>query len=478
MSDIVRQIVDRAGLEPRPTFRAELEAQVDEALRSPDGHEPFGDGFDPDHDQVGRMRRRLLLAVLASAAVLAVAAVVTTNHRDEVVTTPGTSPAPTSSAPTPTVTLPATAPPGPAPTTATPAPTTAATTIPPAATTVVAPPVDRSKFAPTSVTFVSTTKAWALGQDCGQPSCPSLSLITSDDRGATWHEVTGTPKVTDDRQTGSAGVRFANPRVGYLFGGGLWSTHDGGRTWSAVTISGSEAGAEVAAVGAANGVVHVVLAAGDGFRIASSPEDRDAFHDASVVVPYGGGPVPSAQLVLQHAAGWVLENDRTVVDGARLVNGAWSSWTPPCTAVGGPATLAASSPRDMVAVCQEGIWGGPSTPATRLYISSDGGVTFVPSGTPLPLASQSGVPAAATPAVGTVVVAAALASGAPALYATFDGGQHWGTVWTGNGTARWSDLGFTSVDQGVAVLQHDDGSGDMLMTSDGGRHWRSLGFGR
>jgi photosystem II stability/assembly factor-like uncharacterized protein len=71
-------------------------------------------------------------------------------------------------------------------------------------------------------------------------------------------------------------------------------------------------------------------------------------------------------------------------------------------------------------------------------------------------------------------VAGADQSGAPILVATFDAGQTWSTVWTGSGSAQWNDLGFTTVDQGVVVLGHDDGTADLLMTTDGGHTWAAV----
>jgi hypothetical protein len=469
MPDIIRQVLDRAGLEPATPFREELEARVDEALRSPEGADPFGEGLDPDdHDEFGRrLRRRVLLAVLASAAVIAVAVVITVRDRDRVVTTPGTVPAPTSVAPTPTATLPATV--APAPTTAVPAPMT---TTPTPATS--GPVVDLSSFSPSSMTFVSPTRAWALGGDCGQLSCPKASLLSSDDRGQTWRPVNPPPARLDQAGTDAVhAVRFANDHDGYAFGGALWSTHDGGASWTRVGVPGSTSGTEVVALEVASHVTHAVISAPDGFRVMSSPDDHDAWHLASIVLPYGGGPVPSAQLVLNHDAGWLLENDRVVTAGARLVNGTWSAWTPPCVNGGGPATLAASDASNVVAVCQEGIWGGPSTPETRLFASTDGGATFAAASGHLADPTALDVTAAATPAAGTVVV-----GGRDGLHGTFDGGRTWTTVWNATGGVTWSELGFTTKQQGVAVVEAEGGRGEVLLTMDAGHHWNPVSFGR
>jgi photosystem II stability/assembly factor-like uncharacterized protein len=430
MSDI-RDVLDRAGLDPDPVFVADLERR----LASPVEPQPA--------DELAHRRRRwVAVAILASAAaVAAVAIVLTAGGRSRVVTTPGTEPVPSSVA---------------APTTVAPAPTTS----PPPPTTS-APPVDLSSFSPSSVTFVSPTKAWVLGVD-GR-------LVTTDDRGATWQVVQARQAKPGD-QGNVPRVRFANSNVGYVFGGDLWSTHDAAVTWQQVTVPGADDASEYVALETADGTTYAIFTTSDGFRIASSAVGQDDWKLDPLVVPYGAGPVPHVQLVLQHGAGWLIENDRVVTAGARLVGGTWSEWTPPCMDGGGPATLGASSATDVVAICQEGIWGGPSTPTTRLYESADGGVTFTAAPGEIAEPTTADVQAVATAEPTTVVVGVTTSDGV-SLQATFDGGQTWAAVWTGAGAA-WVDLGFTTKTQGVAVLRQ----GALLLTSDGGHHWNEVPF--
>jgi hypothetical protein len=428
MSDI-RDVLDRAGLEADPAFVADLERVITE----PPAAQPA--------DELSHRRRRwVAVAILASAAaVAAIAVVLTAGGRSEVVTTPGSAPAPSS---------------GPA--------VEPSTTVPP--TTSGAPPVARSSFSPSSVTFVSPTKAWVLGADG--------VLVTTDDRGATWQPVNA-PRAKPDDQGTVPRVRFADTTVGYVFGGDLWSTHDAAVTWQQIMVPGADDASDFVALETANGTTYVVFTTSDGFRIASSPVGQDDWKLDPLVVPYGAGPVPSVQLVLQHGAGWLLENDRVVTAGARLVNGRWSTWTPPCLDGGGPAVLAASDSSNLVAACQEGVWGGPPTPATRLYRSLDGGATFT-SANPLP-DPQARLDAIASSSPGAVVVGR-LGSNGLTLDATFDRGQSGETVWRDDRAGRWTDLGFTTKDQGAAVLQHDDGTGVLLLTSDGGHHWSQASF--
>jgi photosystem II stability/assembly factor-like uncharacterized protein len=268
--------------------------------------------------------------------------------------------------------------------------------------------------------------------------------------------------------SGVSGLRFADTNNGWAFGPDLWATHDGGTTWSRVTIPGVPADAPVFALETAGGIVHAAVLDGGNFRVASSPVGSDGWSVAPVRVPVGAGPVPTVQLVLSGAAGWLVENDRTVVGGARLANGSWVAWTPPCADVVGPAYLAASSPTELAAACDVGLWSNPT--GDHLYLSHDGGSTFAPAGTAAPLTTAA-MAAMASPSV--VVVGGSDATRA-VLVATFDAGRTW-TVVAWLGAVTLADLGFTTATQGVVITGPAGGSSSLLMTRDGGRTWRAVG---
>jgi hypothetical protein len=267
---------------------------------------------------------------------------------------------------------------------------------------------------------------------------------------------------------GISGLRFADARNGWAFGPDLWATHDGGATWARLTIPGLPADAAIFALASAHGTVHAVVLDGQDYRVASSPVGADDFRLSAARVPVGGGPVPLVQLVLSGAAGWLIENDRIVVGGARLVNGAWATWQPPCADVVGPAFLAASSPTDLAAACDVGLLGTPT--GDHLYVSHDGGSTFVELGAAVPLPAPAQV-ASASPSV--IVVGGRDATGA-VLVATFDGGRTWAIV-ARLGAVTISDLGFTTAAQGVVITAPADGPARLLMTRDGGHTWRAVG---
>ncbi len=329
-------------------------------------------------------------------------------------------------------------------------------------------------FSPESVTFVSLTSGWVLGTaPCASPPC--TSVVRTSDGGKTW---VGIPA---PRTSGVHEIRFADLNDGWAYGNELWVTHDGGAHWTQLHLDAVAPGSTVLDLEAASGQVYAAVPSTDGtVRIETSPVGSDRWTGASSGVPVGAGPVPAAQIVLHGKSGWLLENDRTVVGGARLIQGRWVPWQPPCATVEGPVFLAASSASNLVAVCQEGLWGGSSQPIERAYVSSDGGTTFPPTRSPLP-ANQQGTPAVGATSRQVIVVGTSSSSptgaGTAVLIASFDGGATWSTVFQSLQISEWADVGFTSPTQGVAIGSGSNSlPGALLMTVDGGHTWNAVAF--
>ncbi|MGH2468363.1 MAG: hypothetical protein ACRDGL_11655 [Candidatus Limnocylindrales bacterium] len=337
-------------------------------------------------------------------------------------------------------------------------------------------------FSPLSVTFVSTDQGWVLGSTACGASARCAVIVETLDGGRSWGRVAapsttvGDPALSQADTQGVSGLRFADPLDGWAFGPDLWATHDGGASWHRLVAPGG-GGAAVLALEAHAGRVHAAVDAASlgGYRIATSPVGADAWTLAPPAVAYGAGPAPQIQLVLSGSGGWLLEVDRAVIGGLRLGPSGWSEWQPPCLDVNGPAVLAASSAADIVAGCDEGVWGPAPTGATgehvvaeHFYRSTDGGTTFARSATTVPLASLS-VLAAATPSL--VVGAGSVDdAGSNAVICSRDGGRTWATSLR-LGTEQPLYLGFTTATQGVLIT--DAG---LRLTYDGGRTWQSVRF--
>jgi len=220
-----------------------------------------------------------------------------------------------------------------------------------------------------------------------------------------------------------------------------------------------------------------------GVSVESSPVGSDAWQPAGAPHlgdPAGGGE-QSGAFVLQGGAGWLVEgNDRGTTGSARLDAGRWVAWTPPCAAVGHSFAIpAASSARDLVAVCVMGGFAYSLSPAAPrgatlgsswLYVSDDGGASFHAG----PELARNGTGSAAatggpiaSPAVGVVFLGRLDSNGRANLIASFDGGAHWSVAYPGEPTF----IGFTSPEQGVAIMASTSGATTLVMTFDGGRHW-------
>ena len=346
----------------------------------------------------------------------------------------------------------------------------AGTTSPPATAAPATPaPTPIAGFEAASVTFVSAQDGWALGTVGG-----SLAVARTQNGGTAWTSVTPPPTAfyTGPGSTGVNGIRFANQEDGWAYGHDLYATQNGGASWTQVALPGLNSSAGITPIQeleTSAGSVSAVISGTADFLIDTAAVGSNSWTTSPTTIAYGAGPVPAAQLVLQGSAGWVVENDRVVASGARLQSGAWSAWTPPCSTVNGPATLAGSSALDLIAACEVGLYGGSSSPTEQAYTSTTGGGAFTELATALPVACQGGS-ALASP---TTSVAVAGCGGE--IVASFDGGGSWATVFTGSGNTSISYVGFTTPTQGAAIeASLTDSAGPLLMTRDGGHTWAAV----
>lgn len=333
-----------------------------------------------------------------------------------------------------------------------------------------------SDFQDLSVTFVSADDGWLLGNAwCDGTEC--ATIVRTLDGGATWASIpapifSGVP--VRPMGGGTFRIRFANTLDGWVSGSwglgapNLWATHDGGATWHSVTLPGAGADTPVMALETGAGLVHAAYfptGGAGGIGIATSPIGSDAWTLSPAWVNLGAGPVPAPQIVLQGSTGWLVEVDRAVIAGAHLVNGAWTSWQPPCLGLAGPGTLAAATTTDLVAACDVGVWSTPT--GVHFYSSVDGGASFSEAASKVPVFDIQGV---AAPAPSVAVVAGSLSGVGSAIVRSSDGGRTWDPVYTAQG-GSFSELGFTTPSQGVVIAALAPRGTQLLMTRDGGRTW-------
>ncbi len=380
-------------------------------------------------------------------------------------------------------------------------------------TTTTRPPApSQASFEPSSVTFESAATGWTLGTEACS-SGPCLTLLKTTNHGRTWsaqplpsslssaadHEVAGSIAAAHS-VFGGLDVRFANTQDGWIYGSlatiatapasgvtyrpVLWSTHDGGVAWRSQPLAWVGGSGTVFDLEAADGTVYLLAPnTSTGVTVRSSPVGEDDWRVANTAHlgdPAGGG-VQTGSIVLSGANGWLVEgNDRGTTGSARLSNGTWVDWSPPCAAVGHSYSVpAASTPEDLVAGCTMGGFAYPltkSAPAgatlgsSWLYASTDAGDTFANGPELVPTRALYDYGVLASPVPGTVLMGRGTAPGE--LVASVDGGARWTVVYR----AEPYFLGFTTASQGVGLVQGTGDASTMIMTLDGGRRWARVSF--
>jgi hypothetical protein len=370
-------------------------------------------------------------------------------------------------------------------------------------------------FAPSSVTFVSSTRAWVIGQAGVPGSCYNGNVCTSiawtADGGGTWHgehaPVAGAPSGAN----GVSGIRFLDGVNGWAFGPELWTTHDGGDRWKPVDTSGQRV-TDLEAAGdrayalfancsgtsgsgfAANCTSYTLMTAtagSDGWTpvgpATSNLTAGGSGGGASAGTGAGnnsssgsGGPAStgspgSAMLALTGSTGYLVAPDGTVYSGS--IGGSWSkAGTAPCQPSSPPqddglpsaGQLAPASAGHLAMTC----YGGPSASSPpAIWTSSDGGATWT---------QQSSNAWSGTSDRGTATSFAAAPDGALLLattngiYVLAAGASQWHAATASGGASMpsggFSYVGMTSDSQGVA-LPTDTSLHEIWVTADGGRTW-------
>jgi hypothetical protein len=298
-------------------------------------------------------------------------------------------------------------------------------------------------------------------------------------------------------------VRFANTSDGWVYGGlavarrssaasgteiepVLWSTHDGGLIWRQQPLRGLGEQDTILDLEASHGTAYLMESTKTygKLTVKSSPVSADSWHVSNTAALGGpaGGSEQTGAFVLAGSSGWLVEgNDRGTTGSARLEDGRWVAWTPPCVAVGHSFSIpAASTPSSLVASCVMGGFAYPlssSAPpgaklgSTWLYVSLDGDKSFTVG--PEIGAHLGFLGVLASPTPGVILAAGQTASGHDELLASFDGGLQWSSAYTGD----IAYVGFTSPTQGVAIVRTYQGAAStMIMTFDGGHHWAAVSF--
>lgn len=352
-------------------------------------------------------------------------------------------------------------------------------------------------FEAVSLTNGSDGHLYALGSaKCSGRDC--VAVVGSDDDGATWTTrasfekfVTPGPRRTPDRGNQLTGIRFARPKVGYLYGSVVKRTTDGGRSWNAFDVGGQR----VLSLETDGSTVWFVTA--KACRHGKTPDERGCSDLAVWSAPVDatratkvrglglGHDVDSAWLSLDGSDAYVSVSyaDQSVQTLPQRVSGTPTTLPRPkgCATTGGVwAWGTARADGHLVAVC-----AAAAEPAKSYAVSSstDRGKSWS-AAAPAP---DLGTPAPAgvwlTAADPTHLVA--LTQGLPtssaqpdapsALLSSGDSGRTWSTPTGADTSDSWSWAGAAG---GGIVYALGGGPGSFEVSTDGGASFGAKSFRR
>jgi hypothetical protein len=317
----------------------------------------------------------------------------------------------------------------------------------------------------------------------GSATCPSgdcTAVVASDDDGRTWTTrssitdlTTKGPLYTPSTSRQLVGVRFATPEVGYVYGGQLRRTTDGGRSWAPVDVGGRrvlslEIGGGTAWMVTAQQCRHGAAAAQRGCTGLEVWSSSVAGTRATRVEVLGlPSPVESAWVSMAGADAYVSVAyfDRAVQTLPRRVSGAPATLARPqgCPDVGGVWLWGSAEGRGgLVAVCQL----HDAKDSYGVATSGDGGATWssarvAPGLGPV---TPSGVWVTAVNGQQLVAVTRGLPTSGvddqpTALVASRDGGSSWSTPAGIDNSRSWSWAGAAGGRLVYALASRDRGYG-------------------
>ena len=339
-------------------------------------------------------------------------------------------------------------------------------------------------FQPVSVTFVSTSAAWVIGQagtpgTCANKTSPYIctSIAYTNDAGKTWHGGPAPATTGPSGAKGVSGIRFLDGTSGWAFGPELWATHDSGKTWTQVDTHGARvtdletAGDRAFALWATcSGSATAGFAAGcTSYTLMTTTASGDSWTpvgSATTGLSYGG-LATSAVIALTSSTGYLVGPDGSLYSGP--LGGAWQKAGQTGCIPGAAQSNGLPSGAFLAPVNSSTLDVGCDTGGVfQVSSSADGGATWVPQ----PLTAW----AAVTPPSDVTSLTAApngsltVATGS-GIYVLAAGATQWQQASVASAPdGGFSYVGMTTNEQGVA-LPANASLHEIWMTFDGGQTW-------
>ena len=349
-----------------------------------------------------------------------------------------------------------------------------------------------ASFEPVSATFVSADDGWVLGRGpCSNGSYGCAVLARTTDGGRSWAgipapsvsvsssawEIPSSASSSSTSRSDVWGVRFADANNGWIYGYGLWATHDGGAHWTRIAAMSPPnlLGQPIYGLVTADYSVWVEIRDYcNTFTKSPCPNNPfSVFHATTTsdtwtqVGPYtmDADQLAHPQL-FAYGPNWWLTTPTALYHGV----GGGAATRVPVSCPAGLSLVAATAAdsQHLDALCE----GGPAAGSARYQLlgTINGGASWVLAGPELMGATN--VAGIADNAHGVLIVATS--SGASQIMRTTnDGGSFSSVLGVASGGVPWSDLGFTDGVQGFAIL----GAHSFYLTRDAGATWQLINFG-
>lgn len=330
-------------------------------------------------------------------------------------------------------------------------------------------------FQPASTSWLTAQHGFVFGYAACTWSDSCQFLFDTNDGGTTWQQLTA-PPIALPANSNHVALTFASNKIGFATDGEyLWTTQDGARHWSTVSLAGLNPTDHID-IASVTVFKDKVFAAGTGpdntTKIYSGAVDADTLTPvpwlAWTGLPYDYAQITATGGVLQIAAGNTYHTERYWYSHDGIT---FTAAPVPCPVNATTPSLAGIQSGHVLVICSaDPADPQPGQQVKNLVVAPALGQKFVAVG-PLPVDGYQGEFATVSPRSAS---AATQVADANLLYATVDGGRTWRTTLTVTDLPGLWDLAFPSSGTGYLVAglpQSAVGASRLYRSVDAGHSW-------